>query len=276
MSITRQKAKGRRGGEREPFAMLPESVLTHPALATAPHAALRVLTVLLVGKSKERNGTMMCSDSYAAKFGITSHDTLSRSLECLETRGLIETTRHVLRMRRIAALYAVTWWPIYYRNGLPLTTPEPAPHKYVQWNDAPTIGVESKLDSSPRLSGDDAPTIGVDGGNHHPDLPPKSTIHHPDYRGNSKNLGPGVGAAQGDSGSGEALMSAAACTCPHCHDAAAALADTRGRTGWTIQRPAESVLGSFSIALSGWSTTRDKPDVFIIPRPTTMSQVQTS
>lgn len=183
LMLTRMKSKGRRGGEKEPFAMLPESVLQHPALATAPHAALRVLTVLLVGKSRERNGTMMCSDSYAARFGITSHDTLTRSLELLQQRGLIVITRRVQRMRRFAALYAVTWWPIFYRDGQPITTPEPATHGYRDW---------TELDRSPRLSGDHAPTIGVMEAGHHPDLPPNSTNHHPDYRGNSENLGQGV------------------------------------------------------------------------------------
>jgi hypothetical protein len=203
VSRTREKAKGRRGGEKEPFAMLPESVLEHPSLATAPHAALRVLMILLMGKSKERNGTMMCSDSYATRFGMTSHDTLARSLELLESRGLIATTRRVQRMRRVAALYGVTWWPIYYRDGLPLPSPEPATYAYLNSNNTPTIGVKSELDSSPRLSGDDTPTIGVNGASHHPDLTPKSTFHHPDYRGNSKNLGAGGG----DAGASSPLQS---------------------------------------------------------------------
>jgi hypothetical protein len=198
MSRTRAKAKGRQGGESEPFALLPQSVMQSPALATAPHAAFRVLAILLSGKSRERNGTMMCSDSYAGTFGLSSHDTLYRSLQLLEERGLIVTTRRVQRMRRFAALYGVTWWPLYYRDGQPLTGPEPATHAYTNWSlITPTIGANKSNGKangagipSPRLSGDITPTIGAVSAVHHPDLTPKTAFVHPDYRGNSKNLGP--------------------------------------------------------------------------------------
>jgi hypothetical protein len=184
MTRTRLRVRGRRGGELERFAYLPESVMESPALATAPHAALRVLAILLVGKAKERNGTLMCSDSYAARFGMTSHDTLHRSLELLERRSLIVVTRRAQRLRRFASLYAVTWWPVYYFHGQPLPKHEPASHAYLRW-------LPSEKDHSPRQSGDDTPTIGATPIVLHPDSSPFSGTLHPDYRGNSQSLGHG-------------------------------------------------------------------------------------
>lgn len=192
MARTRERAKGRRGGEGERFAYLPECALASPALATAPHAAVRVLALLLVGKSKERNGTMMCSESHAARFGMNSRDTLHRSLALLEERGLIERTRRVLRFRKAATLWAVTWWPVYNREGEPLQTPEPASHRYLQWqNITPMAGVETQ-ESSHRLSDSHTPTVGVESGHHHTDSRRPDPIYHTDSRGHSKSLGLGA------------------------------------------------------------------------------------
>jgi hypothetical protein len=192
MGRTRERAKGRRGGEGERFAYLPDSVLQSPALATAPHAALRMLCILLVGKSKERNGTMMCSESYAARYGVDSRDTVRRSLLLLEERGLIERTRRVQAFRKAATLWAVTWWPVYFREGEPLQLPEPASHRYRDWqNITPTIGVETQ-ETSHRLSNSLTPTIGVKNASHHTDGRHPDPIHHTDGRGHSKTLGVGA------------------------------------------------------------------------------------
>ena len=94
--------------------------MEHPALATASHAAFRVLAIMLVGATPERNGRLMITDSYAAQFGLKSHDTLQRGREELEARGLIVCTRRVQRRMRWPALWAVTWWPINSRDGAPL------------------------------------------------------------------------------------------------------------------------------------------------------------
>jgi hypothetical protein len=197
MTRTRERVKGRRGGEGERFAYMPESVLQSPALATAPHAAFRILAILLVGKSKDRNGLMMCSETYAAKFGINSRETVSRCLADLEARGLIERTRRVQRFRKAATLWACTWWPIAYRDGEPLQVPEPASHRYLQWKAiTPMVGVEAQ-ESSHRWSDSLTPMVGVGNGTHHTDGEAKGPIHHPDGRGHSKNLGRGTRTASG-------------------------------------------------------------------------------
>lgn len=194
---TLEKSKGRRGGDREPFARLPESILQHPALATAPHAALRVLAILVCGYSQERNGVMMLSASYAETFGLTSHDTLTKSLRLLEVRGLITTTRKVQRLRRFSALYGVTWWPIWYRDGVKLDRPEPASHAYQAFiHPAHRDEHEPTFKNSPsRSPGQHIPLTGMKKRPHRPDLGPFQAAHHPAHRANSKNLEGGVAAA---------------------------------------------------------------------------------
>lgn len=176
------------------------------ALATAPHAAFRVLAMLLVGKSKERNGTLAVTDSYAARFGMTSRDTVYRSLTALESRQLIVRTQRVRPMSRFPTLWAATWWPIYYRDGQPLDQPEPATHAYANWSAiTPTIGatpLNGKDVCSHRLSGSITPTIGAKTPADHTDLAPFSTSHHTDGREYSKNLEPcGVLALAADAAS---------------------------------------------------------------------------
>lgn len=203
--------KGSHIRDKEHFARIPEDVMIGPALATAPHAAFRVLAILVVGKAKEKNGTMMCTDSYAAKFGLKSHGTVQAALTLLEKRGLIITTRRVQRMKRFAALYAVTWWPNYNRDGQPLTTPESPTHAYR--NFAPIMRVKKskpKLDCSPRLSGDIAPIMRVETSIHHPDLPPNSSFDHPDNRANSKSLPQGPSALARSGAGGLCLVRASA------------------------------------------------------------------
>ena len=188
MARTRERAKGRRGGEGERFAYLPESVLECPALATAPTYAFKVLAVLVLGKAKERNGLMMCSESYAARFGIDARITVHRSLQLLTERGLIERTRQVQRFRKAATLWAVTWWPIYFRDGEPLQTPEPASHRYRDWAHitSPT-DVETHESSHPRRSILTS-TTDVEHGSHHIHSDTPRRIHHIQGGGHSKNL----------------------------------------------------------------------------------------
>jgi hypothetical protein len=52
-----------------------------------------------MGNAEERNGTLMCTDAYAATFGIKSHGTVSRCLNLLKERGLIVCTRKGVKLR---------------------------------------------------------------------------------------------------------------------------------------------------------------------------------
>lgn len=189
MARTRARAKGRLGGEADGFPFIPESVMRHPACATLPHAAFRVLCILVVGKAKHRNGTLACSESYAAQFGITSSDTLARSLKELQLRGLVEVTRRVQKLRRFPALYAVTWWPVCNRDGQPVDPPDPASHAYANWQDhseGRSKKAGANLVDSLRSSEGITPFTGVVEGSHHSDLPQKSPHVHSDGRRNSQ------------------------------------------------------------------------------------------
>ena len=169
--------------DKEPFARIPEHVMQSEALMSAPHAAFRVLAILLMGKAKERNGTMMCTDTYAAKFGMTSRETVYRSLQALEERGLIVRTRQGMKLRKVPTLWAVTWWPIYYLEGKPLDYPKDATNAYLQWKPTAEIHTDSRCDVTP--------IVGVEGTPLHTDLPPESTSFHTDSREYSKSLGRG-------------------------------------------------------------------------------------
>jgi hypothetical protein len=197
MTPTRLRAKGRRGGEIEGFTFIPDHVMRSPALATANHASFRVLAILVVGKPKERNGTMACTDSYSARYGVHSHETVYRALGELKHRGLIVVTRQGLRMRKIPTLWAVTWWPVFYREGKPLDRPEEPTFDYQQWQPiTPTVGVE--IESHTDSRGDVTPTNGVGPISLHPDLAGHTGLIHPDHRGYSKTLGVGGLTGRGD------------------------------------------------------------------------------
>lgn len=175
MARTRARARGRYGGEAEPFAYLPESVLQHPAMTALPFAARSVLTALVCGKPRERNGLMVLTDARAKLFGIgRSHATLSRSMRVLREHGLVIVTRRVQRCKRFATEHAVTWWPVYYRDGQPLAQPEPASHAYRQWI-APTIGVKRRL-SGKAATLSNTPTIGANHPHHRGTKEPSSPL----------------------------------------------------------------------------------------------------
>jgi len=214
-------AKRKSAVEKDPFARIPESVMLSEALMTAPHAAFRVLAILLMGKARERNGTMMCTDSYAEKFGMTSRETVYRSLQALEDRGVIVRTRQGMRLRKIPTLWAVTWWPIHYRDGQPLEFPEAATHAYLKWKNTPMIGVKSASNQIDQLGlpaelhtdsrGTVTPMAGVSTPPLHTDFTPKSTQVHTDGREYSKSLARArrTGAARASSSGSECSASSA-------------------------------------------------------------------
>ena len=197
LTVERVVMNRRRSPDRDRFARIPVEVMQSPALMTAPHAAFRVLAILVAGNIKERNGTFACSDSYVATFGITSKDTLHRSLGELQERGLIVRTRRGMKMRRWPSLWAVTWWPIYNRDGQPLDRPEDPTHAYLKWK--PT-----GKNLHPDGRGQVTPMVGVKEVELHPDLAGKSTLFNPDSRGNSRS---GSGGRRIRQGKGTVLAS---------------------------------------------------------------------
>lgn len=142
------RSKGRRRGDVEFFAWIPESAMRSEAFKALGHAAFRVLAILVLGHAKERNGLMMCTDSYAAEFGITSRETVYRSLKALGEHGFIVRTRQGIRMRPVPTLWAVTWWPIFFREGRPLTYPQAPTHAYLKWTSTPIAGVKDDPEAS--------------------------------------------------------------------------------------------------------------------------------
>ena len=142
MARTLLKAKGRWGSETDRFARMTDDLLQHVSVTTLSHSAFRVLTILTVGaraprlddrKDKGRNGVQAITASFAAKYGVTSRDTVYRALEDLLERQLIINTRVGHKSKAHFALYAVAWLPITHRDGQPLGRAEPPPLGFLNW-----------------------------------------------------------------------------------------------------------------------------------------------
>lgn len=176
---------GRNHGDAEPFARIPESVMESAALKSAPPTAYKVLAALLVGRPKERNGTLCLSASHAKRYGINSHDTLTRTLQLLRDRGLVTVTRAVPRMKKWPTLYAVTWWPIYNRNGQPLEVPEKESRAFEEWTPDETPQKIPRPDSRAMV----VPMVGMKKQRHRPDFVSEKATHRPDSRAQSKRSG---------------------------------------------------------------------------------------
>jgi hypothetical protein len=145
--------------------------MQHVAVTTLNHAAFRVLTILAIGArppSIDRrsdagsNGVQAITDTFARKYGISSRDTVYRSLHELLERGLIVRTREGHRNKSHFSLYAVAWLPITHRDGLPLDQSEPAPCGYLDWSPQPMtdrkIGLKLVIPSANRTQS--SPIIG--------------------------------------------------------------------------------------------------------------------
>ena len=94
--VTRKRLathKGRRGGDSEHFAMLPDEVLTSDACRTLPHPPFRVLVALAAQYWGRHNGSLTITRSTASKYGIGDTHPLRDGLRELEARGLIICTR---------------------------------------------------------------------------------------------------------------------------------------------------------------------------------------
>lgn len=108
---TRLRAKGRRGGETEPFLMLPHALLAHPAWLTLPAPCFRVISGIAVQYNGGNNGQLALPFSVARdRFGVRSYGNYRDALKELELRGLIACTRRgVGGLPRLVNLYALTW-----------------------------------------------------------------------------------------------------------------------------------------------------------------------
>ena len=104
-----ERSKGRRSRSR--FAQIPRDVLVSHALASADHAAFRVLVALAAGYNGHNNGSLALTREQAREFGILSHDTLGRGLAALESRGLIVRTCPGSRRPPTPSRFALTWRP---------------------------------------------------------------------------------------------------------------------------------------------------------------------
>ena len=147
MARTRERAKGRRGGDKERFARIPVSVLECEAVRTLDHAAFRVLVVVAAGFWGGNNGALALTPRYADRFGLTSRDTLYKALRELVRRGLLIETRQGWRgVKNHFALYALAWADINNREGQPLTIPEmcaPYLRKLYEWTESiPATGTD--------------------------------------------------------------------------------------------------------------------------------------
>lgn len=129
----RVRATGKGAGER--FAALPVSVLTSPAVATLSAATRWVLVALAAQFTGRNNGALSLPAAAAAKFGITSRDTLYSGLARLCERGLAIQTDPGSYQPPRPARYAVTWRPLddtAYTTGT-----RTASHDYRNWTPPP-------------------------------------------------------------------------------------------------------------------------------------------
>jgi triphosphoribosyl-dephospho-CoA synthetase len=124
----RERFKGRRESGR--FAMLPESVLMHPAVTTAPPAVRWVLVALTAQYNGHNNGALVLTTQVAKAFGIGSVDTLRRGLGDLEQRQLIEKIDPGSYRPPRPARFAITWKPL---DATEWCRQSPAAHAYRRW-----------------------------------------------------------------------------------------------------------------------------------------------
>lgn len=134
MTLSRLRARGRRGGEVEHFAKIPESVMKSEAVKTLNHAHFRVLAIIALQYSGYNNGTMAATPLYVEQFGLRGRDTVYRALRELTARGLLVQTRQGIKQRDVFSLYALGWVDIDYRDGKKLERSEPRNNRrWLDW-----------------------------------------------------------------------------------------------------------------------------------------------
>lgn len=111
MSLTTQKAKGRKGSGR--YVGIPVTVLDSSDYRTASLAAKAVLMILAYQYRGKNNGDLSAPLSEAKRWGINHPKTLAKAIRELESADLILRTRDPTRNRTNphgqCSLFALTW-----------------------------------------------------------------------------------------------------------------------------------------------------------------------
>lgn len=92
------------------FAAVPRAALLHPSYELLSGSATRLLLAVLSSYDGKNNGSLVATASRMKFFGFRSKDSLSRAINELINFGFLVRTR--TQVRRLPALYAITWLPI--------------------------------------------------------------------------------------------------------------------------------------------------------------------
>lgn len=184
---SRQRVKGRRGGDRERFARIPLSVLESDAVTALGHAAFRVLVILAGQYWGGNNGALALTERYARRYGFRGRDTIYRALRQLEAHGLIVCTRRGMKMKKVFTQYALGWEDINNREGQPLDVPELRDNsRWLNWHGPPRTGRrKTKIHTNGRESS--IPTAGTDAPNSVPTSASSSAVSIP-TKGNTLRI----------------------------------------------------------------------------------------
>lgn len=104
------RLRGRSSSGR--FALLPQDVLKHPAVTSLSAAVFKVLVAVAAQYSGGNNGALALTRAMAREYGITSNDTLRRSLAILCSRRIIDCTDPGSHVPPRPARYSINWKPL--------------------------------------------------------------------------------------------------------------------------------------------------------------------
>ena len=99
-------------GSRGGYGSIPGEVIDGPDWCSLSLAASKVLFILVRQYKGSNNGDLCATESVMSKYGISSPNTINRSLKELLAKGLIAKTQHGYRGndgKRRLSLYALTW-----------------------------------------------------------------------------------------------------------------------------------------------------------------------
>lgn len=102
-------------GSHGGYGSIPCEVIAGPDWCSLNPAATKVLNILVSQYKGHNNGDLCATESVMSKYGISSPNTINRSLKELLAKGLIVKTQNGYRGndgKRKPCLYAVTWLPV--------------------------------------------------------------------------------------------------------------------------------------------------------------------